>query len=50
MLLRDDIRRMGMHICAGKGAGKSRLLAYILWRDFSRAISSILIDPTGQVI
>jgi hypothetical protein len=42
---------MGIHIQAGKGSGKSRLMGRILaWLDFLRGIPVIIFDPHGQTI
>ena len=50
MKLHDAIRPMGIHLCSGKGTGKSRLEAYIAWNDFIRNIPVIVIDPMGVTI
>src|SRR5689334_5328801 len=51
LVLGDDIRSMGAHLVAGKGAGKSRLLGrFIAWQDFLRQTPLIVFDPFGPVI
>src|SRR4051794_6453786 len=49
----DQSRRMGMHMVAPRGHGKSRLLGRgILYQDFIRddPIATVVIDPVGQMI
>lgn len=42
---------MGVHVMAGRGSGKSRLLGRIIsWQDFLRGIPLVIIDPVGTVI
>lgn len=49
--LPDDARSMGIHIMAGKGSGKSRLMGRILcWLDFIRGVPLIILDPNGPSI
>jgi hypothetical protein len=47
----DSARGMGIHIVAGKGSGKSRLMGRgITFRDSARRVPTILIDPHGPSI
>ncbi|MHA1290257.1 MAG: hypothetical protein ACTSPB_22980 [Candidatus Thorarchaeota archaeon] len=47
----DDARSMGIHIMAGKGSGKSRLMGRIIgWLDFIRGIPQVIFDPHGPTI
>src|SRR5437588_13109123 len=49
--LPDDARSMGIHIMAGKGSGKSRLMGRILcWLDFIRGVPLVILDPNGPSI
>jgi hypothetical protein len=49
--LPDDARSMGIHIMAGKGSGKSRLMGRLLcWLDFLRGTPLVLLDPNGLSI
>lgn len=42
---------MGIHLLAGKGSGKSRLMGRcIAWGDFSRGIPVVILDPVGSTI
>jgi hypothetical protein len=42
---------MGIHIMAGKGAGKSRLLGRVIsWQDFIRGVPLVIFDPHGPTI
>ncbi len=45
------VRNMGIHLCAGKGSGKSRLMGrMIAWQDFCAGIPVVIFDPFGQTI
>jgi hypothetical protein len=47
----DDARSMGIHIQAGKGSGKSRLMGRgIAWQDFIRGVPLVIFDPHGPTI
>lgn len=47
----DDARSMGVHVMAGRGSGKSRLLGKVVaWLDFLRGVPTVLIDPLGGAI
>lgn len=49
--LPDDGRSMGIHVMAGKGSGKSRLLGRILgWQDFVNERPLVIFDPQGGTI
>ena len=49
--LPDDARSMGIHIMAGKGSGKSRLMGRtISWLDFIRGVPQVIFDPHGPTI
>lgn len=49
--LPDNARSMGIHIMAGKGSGKSRLMGRILcWLDFIRGVPLVILDPNGPSI
>lgn len=49
--LPDSTRSMGIHIMAGKGSGKSRLMGRIIaWMDFLRGIPQVIFDPHGPTI
>jgi hypothetical protein len=49
--LPDQARNMGIHLQAGKGSGKSRLLGRVIaWQDFVRGIPQVILDPTGATI
>jgi hypothetical protein len=49
--LLDDARSMGIHLQAGKGSGKSRLMGRVIaWLDFLRGVPTILFDPVGTSI
>ncbi len=49
--LPDDARSMGIHIMAGKGSGKSRLMGRVIaWLDFLRGIPLVIFDPHGPTI
>ncbi len=50
-LIPSEVRNMGVHICAGKGSGKSRLMGRcIAWHDFSCGLPVVIFDPYGQTI
>lgn len=49
--LPDHTRSMGIHLQAGKGSGKSRLMGRVLaWLDFVRGIPLVILDPNGPSI
>src|SRR4051812_1480633 len=49
--LPDTARSMGIHLLAGKGSGKSRLMGRgIAWDDFIRGIPVVIFDPVGPTI
>lgn len=49
--LPDAGRSMGVHVMAGKGSGKSRLLGRILgWQDFVNERPLVIFDPQGGTI
>ncbi len=49
--LPDCSRNMGIHLMAGKGSGKSRLMGRIIsWMDFLRGIPQVIFDPHGPTI
>jgi hypothetical protein len=49
--LPDNARSMGIHIQAGKGSGKSRLMGRVLaFLDFVRGVPTIILDPNGPTI
>lgn len=49
--LPDSSRNMGIHIMAGKGSGKSRLMGrMIAWLDFLRGIPVVILDPHGPTL
>lgn len=49
--LPDKARSMGIHIMAGKGSGKSRLMGRILaWLDFIRGTPLVVLDPSGPLL
>jgi hypothetical protein len=49
--LPDDARSMGIHIQAGKGSGKSRLMGRLIaWLDFIRGVPLVIFDPHGPTI
>lgn len=49
--LPDSSRSMGIHIMAGKGSGKSRLMGRIIaWLDFIRGVPQVIFDPHGPTI
>ena len=49
--LSDAARAMGIHLVAGKGSGKSRLMGRIIcWQDFRRGRAQVILDPNGPTI
>ena len=49
--LPDESRSMGIHIMAGKGSGKSRLMGRLIaWLDFVRGVPQVIVDPHGPTI
>lgn len=49
--LPDAARSMGIHLLAGKGSGKSRLMGRVIaWADFIRGIPVVILDPVGPTI
>ena len=47
----DKARSMGIHVQAGKGSGKSRMLGrMIAWLDFIRGVPMVIFDPHGPTI
>jgi hypothetical protein len=51
LFLPDTARNMGIHLMAGRGSGKSRLMGRcIAWQDFIRGASVIIVDPVGVTI
>src|SRR4051812_7564299 len=51
IMLQDNTRSMGIHVCAGKGAGKSRFLGrMIAWEDLLRGTPMVIFDPFGPLI
>jgi len=47
----DQARSMGIHIMAGKGTGKSRLMGRVIaWLDFIRGVAQVIFDPHGLTI
>jgi len=49
--LPDGSRNMGIHLVAGKGSGKSRLMGRVIaWMDFIRGIPLVIFDPVGPSI
>lgn len=47
----DDARTMGIHICAGRGSGKSRFMGRLLtYQDFVRGVPLVILDPGGPTI
>lgn len=49
--LRDDTRSMGIHIQAGRGSGKSRMMGRVIgWQDFVRGVPLVIFDPMGSTI
>ena len=49
--LPDRSRSMGIHLAAGRGSGKSRLMGRtIAWEDFLRGAPVVIFDPMGGTI
>jgi hypothetical protein len=49
--LPDNVRSMGIHIQAGKGSGKSRLMGrVIVLRDFTQGMPQVVFDPNGATV
>ncbi len=49
--LPDYSRSMGIHLMAGKGSGKSRLMGRLTaWMDFLRGVPQVIFDPHGPTI
>ena len=49
--LPDSARNMGIHLMAGKGSGKSRLMGRVIgWQDFVRGVPLVIFDPMGSTI
>jgi hypothetical protein len=49
--LPDEARNMGIHLMAGKGSGKSRLMGRVIgWLDFIRGIPLVILDPVGPTL
>lgn len=49
--LPDRSRNMGIHLMAGRGSGKSRLMGRVIgWLDFLRGIPLVILDPAGPTI
>jgi len=49
--LSDSALKNGMHIVAGPGAGKSRLMGrLIVWQHLLRHKPQVILDPTGGVV
>lgn len=49
--LPDKSRNMGIHLMAGRGSGKSRLMGRVVgWNDFVRNIPLVILDPAGPTI
>jgi hypothetical protein len=47
----DQARSMGIHIMAGRGSGKSRLMGGVIaWLDFVRGVPLVVLDPAGPSI
>ncbi len=47
----DAARSMGLHVMAGRGSGKSRLMGrMIAWPDFLRGVPTVILDPNGPTI
>ncbi len=50
-LISSPVRRMGIHIAAGRGSGKSRMMGrMIAFFDFLRGVPTVVIDPHGGTI
>ena len=51
VMLADEARTMGIHIQAGKGSGKSRLMGRgIALHDFIQGVPQVVFDPNGATI
>lgn len=51
LLLPDGQRDLGIHVMAGKGSGKSRLMGRtIAWQDFRNGHPLVILDPVGATI
>lgn len=49
--LPDRSRNMGIHLMAGRGSGKSRLMGRVIgWLDLLRGIPLVILDPAGPTI
>jgi hypothetical protein len=49
--LSNQIRALGIHLMAGKGSGKSRLMGRVIaWLDFLQGIPLVILDPVGPTI
>lgn len=49
--LPDRSRSMGIHLMAGKGSGKSRLMGRVIaFLDFLRGVPMVILDPVGPTI
>jgi hypothetical protein len=47
----DNARSMGIHLMAGKGSGKSRMMGRLIgWLDFVRGFPQVIFDPHGPTI
>ena len=43
-LIRDDVRNMGIHLVAGRGSGKSRVMGRIIAKqDILRGVPTVLL-------
>lgn len=50
-LISSSARRMGIHIAAGRGSGKSRLMGRIIgFLDFLQGVPTVILDPHGGTI
>lgn len=46
--LHGPARNMGIHLAAGKGSGKSRMMGRIIgWLDFLCGVAQVIFDPVG---
>lgn len=51
LIINDAALKNGVHLVAGPGTGKSRLLGRLLaWQLFVRRLPLVILDPTGGVI
>ena len=49
--LQDKARSMGIHLVAGKGSGKSRMMGRLIaWQDFVKSVPLVILDPVGGTI